>query len=323
MGSERAPAYQWYPKDYLSSSAVNAMSLEEEGAYRRLLDFEWLDGSIPSSLPALARLCRVTPARMGRIWPGIMACFVEHPDQPGRLVNERLERQRNELHAHREQNRLAGLASAEAKRQRALNDRCRSVGTEGERNANETPTLLSATASATAVGSGASLRSAPAAAPAAGPDEPHPGPPPEPARKRPRKPDPGALSLPDGSPAVRAFTDGWLALFERHKGHRYAFAGAKDGTHVAEILKLAGARWKPPSSPEDAARAVALALSRAESLLTSTDPFFVTRGVDIGLLRSQWNRIASAGRGLAPIRDIRVGSAPPSPPAAVSGRVAL
>ena len=31
--------------------------------------------------------------------------------------------------------------------------------------------------------------------------------------------------------------------------------------------------------------------------LTSTDPFFADKGVDLGLLRSQWNRLGSAGKG--------------------------
>ncbi len=52
----KSPAFQWYPKDILSSARVQEMSLAEEGAYRRALDFCWLNGSLPADTEKLARV---------------------------------------------------------------------------------------------------------------------------------------------------------------------------------------------------------------------------------------------------------------------------
>ena len=123
------------------------------------------------------------------------------------------------------------------------------------------------------------------------------------------------------SPHV-AFRDWWMARFQATKGAPYGFDGAKDGTALAAILRLAGLRKRPPSTPGEAAAAVELAKSRAELLLTSTDHWHVEKGVDLPALRAQWNRLASAGKGG---RDVRVGRADAAPHEAFprTGRVDL
>lgn len=130
-------------------------------------------------------------------------------------------------------------------------------------------------------------------------------------RKSPRKraaPDSNVPRLPDGRAASVAFRDAWGVLFREHKGAEYGFGGARDGQHVEAIMALAGLRRDPPSDAAAAEAAVALAIERARALLTSPDPFYAEKGVDLGTLRSQWNRLASAGRGV--VRDLRVGQAP-------------
>ena len=62
--TEKAPAFQWYPKDYLSDLNVVVMTLEEEGAYRRLMDYCWLHGSIPDDMAALGAMCKNTDSTM-------------------------------------------------------------------------------------------------------------------------------------------------------------------------------------------------------------------------------------------------------------------
>jgi uncharacterized protein YdaU (DUF1376 family) len=54
--SNKSPAFQFYPQDYLSSARVAEMSLEEEGAYIRLLCYCWTTGSIPADPERCARL---------------------------------------------------------------------------------------------------------------------------------------------------------------------------------------------------------------------------------------------------------------------------
>lgn len=88
----QAPAFQFYPKEFLSSSKVIAMTATERGIYITLLSMQWLDGSLPNDLPALARLAGVNTRAFIRMWPHNLArCFTL---TDGRLVNERLERER-------------------------------------------------------------------------------------------------------------------------------------------------------------------------------------------------------------------------------------
>ena len=39
--TDRAPSFQFYPRDYLADSAVQAMSFDEQGRYIRALCFSW------------------------------------------------------------------------------------------------------------------------------------------------------------------------------------------------------------------------------------------------------------------------------------------
>lgn len=75
----------------------------------------------------------------------------------------------------------------------------------------------------------------------------------------------------------------WCAEFERIKGAPYGFQGAKDGAHSKAILEFAGGDLD-------------LAKARARTLLNSGDPFYREKGVDLGTLRSQWNKLGSAGQ---------------------------
>lgn len=107
----KAPAFQFYPKDYQSDEHVMLMDLDQRGAYVDLLCHSWLHGSIPSDVSALARICRTTPARMGRLWPGIAPCWKALED--GRLVNGRQEREREAQATRREVAAVKGRKGAE------------------------------------------------------------------------------------------------------------------------------------------------------------------------------------------------------------------
>src|ERR1041385_1776135 len=78
MGTRRLrlPWYRWYPGDWLNDEAVSLMTIAQEGAYRRLLDHQWWEGSIPSDLRALAQLTKTTPeAFAADFWPAISPPF--------------------------------------------------------------------------------------------------------------------------------------------------------------------------------------------------------------------------------------------------------
>lgn len=89
--STRSPAFQYYPKDYLTDANVMAMSYTERGVYWHLISLCWLDGSLPANLPTLARMLSISPAHLGRLWPAISVCFKE---KDARLIHPRLERER-------------------------------------------------------------------------------------------------------------------------------------------------------------------------------------------------------------------------------------
>src|SRR3990167_2052181 len=101
-----SPAFQWYPKEFLSSSKVIAMTAAERGAYITLLSTQWLDGSLPNDLPVLARLAGIPTKQFIRIWPlNLGRCFTV---KGGRLVNGRLERERQKQVEYRERQALHG-----------------------------------------------------------------------------------------------------------------------------------------------------------------------------------------------------------------------
>jgi len=52
----RSPAFQFYPQDWLASAKVAEMTLEEEGAYIRLICYCWMTGSIPADPARCAKM---------------------------------------------------------------------------------------------------------------------------------------------------------------------------------------------------------------------------------------------------------------------------
>ena len=87
----KSPSFNAYPNNWLASSRIAAMAPEQEGAYWRLLCYQWNseDQTIPAADDDLAAL-----SRLGERWPTlgakVRACFDAVPDMPGRIRNERL-----------------------------------------------------------------------------------------------------------------------------------------------------------------------------------------------------------------------------------------
>lgn len=109
----KAPSYPWYPGDFQRDEPVQLMSLEEEGAYRRLLDHQWLHGSIPADVGQLARICKnVSVAKMRKLWGAIEPCFIPSSHTADRLYNRKLERVRSEREAYRHQQSESGRRGA-------------------------------------------------------------------------------------------------------------------------------------------------------------------------------------------------------------------
>lgn len=109
---KKLPAFQFYPRDWLASPSVMMMTLAEQGAYMRLLSFQWLNGSIPDNDDDRARilLCSESDARL--LFRNLSKHFVV---KDGLLVNERLREQYDEALAFRALQSEKGKRSAEAR----------------------------------------------------------------------------------------------------------------------------------------------------------------------------------------------------------------
>ena len=92
---KKAPAFQFYPMDWLSDTNVVRMTVEQEGAYLRLLCYCWLDGSIPGNLDALIPLCKGIPKETIE---AVLHCFIKKGDK---LVHPRLDQERRKQAAFR------------------------------------------------------------------------------------------------------------------------------------------------------------------------------------------------------------------------------
>lgn len=93
LKSTKSPAFQFYPRDFLSSRKVDRMSMTERGIYITLLAHCWIDRGLPTDLSELAAACRMKRDQFERVWSkGVLnQCFELRGD---RFVNPRLEVER-------------------------------------------------------------------------------------------------------------------------------------------------------------------------------------------------------------------------------------
>lgn len=107
----KRPAFQFYPGDWLGSQRVSLLTLEEEGAYLRLLASCWQHGSIPSDADKIARL--IGKGASTTLATTLTTMFQPHPFNSALLVHDRLERERDKQDAWAEKSREGGRKSAE------------------------------------------------------------------------------------------------------------------------------------------------------------------------------------------------------------------
>ncbi len=133
----KSPAFQFYATDWLGSQRVQMLTLEEEGAYIRLLCSCWQHGSIPSDPDLAARI-------IGKGGSTTLARVVQAMFQPGheegRLIHDRLEAEREKQAAWREKSAAGGRKSGKM-RQGWLKGGSRVVAKCFEPNGN-TPTPI-------------------------------------------------------------------------------------------------------------------------------------------------------------------------------------
>jgi uncharacterized protein YdaU (DUF1376 family) len=105
----KAPAFQFYAADYLADEKVGIMTLEQEGAYIRLLCYCWREGSIPADPEVLSRLCKGASTTILGL---VVSCFKQHPADPSRLIHWRLETERAKQEAWRQKSSEGGKKSS-------------------------------------------------------------------------------------------------------------------------------------------------------------------------------------------------------------------
>jgi uncharacterized protein YdaU (DUF1376 family) len=96
----KAPAFQFYPNDFLSDANVAVMSMQERGVYITLICYCWQQGSLPSNADQLARLCGTPAMSFRKLWPAILPCF-RVAASGERLTHPRLEHERTKQRAFR------------------------------------------------------------------------------------------------------------------------------------------------------------------------------------------------------------------------------
>lgn len=87
------PYYPYYVYDFDDDPNVLAMDLAEVGLYQLALNEAWKRGSIPDDPKHLALLIRRPVAAVKKSWAKVRICWIEN-GVPGRLVNPRMERER-------------------------------------------------------------------------------------------------------------------------------------------------------------------------------------------------------------------------------------
>lgn len=90
---------------WLRSARVRALTPQAKGAYIDLLAVAWRHGSIPAHASELRTLLGLTSGRFRAIWDRIGQFWHEKPGEPGRLINERQEKERARLRAAAERTR--------------------------------------------------------------------------------------------------------------------------------------------------------------------------------------------------------------------------
>jgi uncharacterized protein YdaU (DUF1376 family) len=137
----KSPAFQFYPKDYLTDMHVRAMSFAQRGLYWEAISICWLEGSLPNDPGELAAVLGCPAARLRALWPRIAPCFMV---AGARLVHKRLDRER--LSQAESRARRAAAANKRWQKEEALKLQA-TGGSQTKADAMQCPPSASASAS--------------------------------------------------------------------------------------------------------------------------------------------------------------------------------
>lgn len=118
------PYFKWFPADAESDEKYAKMNDTELGFYHRCLNKAWRNGaSLPGDQNELARMMKVTPAYLKKMWKRVGECFKPVIDDPLRVENPRQGKEFKEALTKSERNANA----ARTPRERKANDTLRAL----------------------------------------------------------------------------------------------------------------------------------------------------------------------------------------------------
>lgn len=106
------PAFQYYPKDFISDDKVAPMNLKEVGAYWLLLSYCWTENGLKNDQDYLKGLCK-NDSEWEQIWKKISKCFYSKKNKNNRLFNRRLDEERKKQNEFKEKMTESGKIGAE------------------------------------------------------------------------------------------------------------------------------------------------------------------------------------------------------------------
>ncbi|CAB4216076.1 Protein of unknown function DUF1376, partial [uncultured Caudovirales phage] len=110
----KSPAFQFYAAEFLADENVVMMSNQEVGCYIKLMAYCWREGSIPSDIPKIGKLCGEDGLVMAQLWLSIGCCF-SSASTSDRLIHKRLENEREKQEKYRAERSESGKKGAKAK----------------------------------------------------------------------------------------------------------------------------------------------------------------------------------------------------------------
>lgn len=133
----KRPAFQFYAADFIMGT--RHMTLAEVGLYISLLAWSWDCGALPQDMASLARVAGGTEKEVRKHWQRVSEKWTL---TDAGYINERLERQREELNAFIESRAAAGRRSGESRRTKREHN-SNTVRTQGEQDTQRNRTLQS------------------------------------------------------------------------------------------------------------------------------------------------------------------------------------
>lgn len=122
MELNKSPAFQFYPAEFLADENVALMSNQQLGCYMKLMCYCWREGSIPSEIAKIARLCGEDHHVMAELWLAISSCFSKAMEDANRLIHPRLEKERIKQLEYKIERAQSGKKGAKARWDKASNE---------------------------------------------------------------------------------------------------------------------------------------------------------------------------------------------------------